>query len=74
MKTTERLQRCIDLKEAIKSLQIQIDCIEENKRIIGINFPKLLKKLDHNIEIKQMAIARLNLIFSRTLNKLNQEQ
>jgi len=71
---TELFEKCIEIKEAVKSLESHIQSYEDVKDIIGNNYPKLTKKFDHQIEIKQMAIARINLIFSRTLNKLNQEQ
>lgn len=71
MKRTEKLELLIEIQEAIKHFETRIDDAAWSNRFgLGLEFPSLKEKNEHNIIIYFMCIGRLNERFTKQLNTL----
>jgi len=71
MNRTETLELLIEIQEAIQYFEHKIDMSEwSNGFGIGLEFPNIKEKNEHNIVIYGMCIGRLNERFTKQLNKL----
>jgi hypothetical protein len=71
MKRTEKLELLIEIEEAIQHFEKRIDEAEWSNGIgLGLEFPYINKKNEHNIIIYGMCIGRLNERFTKQLNTL----
>lgn len=61
-------ERCIELLEAIQSLQNRRACTVENIEGFGGTFPELRRKYKHRLIIIDMAIARIEKMYHNIRN------
>jgi hypothetical protein len=61
------LEQATELVEAIQSLQNAQKYLRETLRVTNGNFPWLIERYEHQIEIKDMAIARLEQRYTKLL-------
>jgi len=64
-----RLERLKEINEAILHFKDKKKDKEESLNGMIATFPKLKKKIEHDIEIADMAIARLRKMYSKELNR-----
>ena len=71
MNRKETLELLIEIQEAIEHFKTRIDNAEwSNGFGIGLEFPNIREKNEHNIVVYGMCIGRLNERFNKQLNKL----
>tara|TARA_R110000851_G_scaffold105874_1_gene224556 strand:- start:69 stop:287 length:219 start_codon:yes stop_codon:yes gene_type:complete len=71
MKRTETLELLIEIQEAIEHFEKRIDDAAWSVAFgLGLEFPNIKEKNEHNIEIFHMCIGRLNERFNKQLNTL----
>ena len=71
MNRKETLELLIEIEEAIEHFEQRINDAEwSNGFGIGLEFPNIREKNEHNIVIYGMCIGRLNERFTKQLNKL----
>ena len=71
MNRTETLELLIEIQEAIEQFEGRIkQCEWSNGFGIGLEFPNIREKNEHNIIIYGMCIGRLNERFTKQLNTL----
>ena len=71
MNRKETLELLIEIQEAIEYFEHKINMSDwSNSFGLGLEFPSIKEKNEHNIEIFHMCIDRLNERFTKQLNTL----
>ncbi len=71
MNRQEKLELLIEIDEAVQYFERRIDDAAWSVAFgLGLEFPNIKEKNEHNIEIFHMCIVRLNERFTKQLNTL----
>lgn len=67
----DQIEKAKEVAELIQSADVQIRSLQESLRANGSMFPDLKKKWEHELEIKFLAVERLEKYLKKIIQNIN---